>query len=95
MSQATGLTAYATRGHAFRRDRAAASTDSSAAARPSNLCAGEVIRRLRGRGVVSAAELRAAGISAQYASQLRQRGILERVAHGQSRLAHRFDYAIS
>ncbi|MBB4101180.1 type IV toxin-antitoxin system AbiEi family antitoxin domain-containing protein [Sphingomonas kyeonggiensis] len=94
MSQATGLIAYARRGHAFGRDHAVGSTGSIVAAQPS-LCAGEVIRRLRGRGTVSAAELRAAGISPQYASQLRQRGILERVAHGQSRLAHRFDHATS
>jgi len=95
MPQATGLSEYATRGHAARRVRAPGLTDRVAGAGPADLCAGEVIRRLRGRGVVSAAELRVAGISAQYASQLRQRGILERVSHGLSRLAPRFDHAIS
>lgn len=52
---------------------------------------GDVIRMLRGQGTFSAADLLRRGISRQYASQLRQRGILERVAHGVSRLAPRFE----
>jgi acetylornithine/succinyldiaminopimelate/putrescine aminotransferase len=61
------------------------------AARKTAIGVGEVIRRLRGSGVLSAADLMACGISRQYASQLRQRGILVRVAHGASRLAPRFE----